>query len=128
MAAWFWINIPLCVVIFSAVVGIPLWMVFRHPDTEEDAAQVSARVRAMPLGAVSQDEANRWTRARDSYPTRMTSRLRGPCTPSTRDSSMSLVADGPLIQVSGRLAEGDSRPTASGTSSTTWSALTMHRW
>ncbi len=32
----------------------------------------------------------------------MTSRVRGPCTPSTRSSSISLVADGPLIQVSGR--------------------------
>ena len=29
----------------------------------------------------------------------MTSSVRGPCTPSTRFSSMSLVADGPLIQV-----------------------------
>ena len=41
-------------------------------------------------------------RAGSAGPTRMTSRVRGPCTPSTRDSSMSLVADGPLIQVSGR--------------------------
>ena len=44
---------------------------------------------------------------------------RGPCTPSTRLSSMSLVADGPLIQVCGR--RGSSRATASGTSATTWS-------
>ena len=34
--------------------------------------------------------------------TTMTCRFRGPCTPSTRLSSMSLVADGPLIQVCGR--------------------------
>ena len=34
-------------------------------------------------------------------PTRTTSRRRGPCTPSTRSSSMSLVADGPEIQVNG---------------------------
>ena len=33
---------------------------------------------------------------------RITSRVRGPCTPSTRSSSMSLVAEGPEIQVSGR--------------------------
>src|ERR1700750_1369643 len=31
-------------------------------------------------------------------------RLRGPCTPSTRISSMSLVADGPEIRVCGRAA------------------------
>jgi len=60
--------------------------------------------------------------------TRMTSSVRGPCTPSTRDSSMSLVAEGPLIQVRGRAALGPSRAMASGTSSTTWAACTMHRW
>ena len=60
--------------------------------------------------------------------TRITSSVRGPCTPSTRDSSMSLVADGPLIQVSGWPERGASRSIASGTSSTTWSARTRHRW
>jgi len=39
----------------------------------------------------------------------MTSSVRGPCTPSTRRSSMSLVAGGPLIQVSGRQARCASR-------------------
>ena len=47
-------------------------------------------------------------------------RWRGPWTPSTRWSSMSLVADGPLIQVSGR--RGSSAASASGTSPTIWSA------
>ena len=43
------------------------------------------------------------------YPTRTTCSVRGPCTPSTRFSSMSLVAEGPLIQVIGRrgVEEGD---------------------
>ena len=43
---------------------------------------------------------------------------------------MSLVALGPLIQVSGRAspASGRSRATASGTSCTTWSACTTHTW
>ena len=49
-------------------------------------------------------------------PATMTCRRRGPCTPSTRSSSMSLVADGPLTQVVGRC--GSSRPNASGTSAT----------
>src|SRR5690606_27746087 len=56
----------------------------------------------------------------------ITSRVRGPCTPSTRFSSMSLVAEGPLIQVSGR--DGSSRATASGTPATIWSCRTTHRW
>ena len=59
-----------------------------------------------------------------AQPTRMTCNERGPCTPSTRSSSMSLVADGPLIQVCGRT--GSSSATASGTSGTTWSARTTH--
>src|SRR5688572_18722960 len=44
-------------------------------------------------------------------------RTRGPCTPSTRSSSMSEVADGPATKVSGRpaLTAPSSTPTASGT-------------
>src|SRR3954465_3189161 len=51
---------------------------------------------------------------------RTTIRVRGPWTPSTRLSSMSLVADGPLIMVRGRC--GVRRGRASGTGGTTWSA------
>ncbi len=32
--AWFWLNIPLCALIFSAVCGIPLWLVIKHPDAD----------------------------------------------------------------------------------------------
>ena len=63
MSGWLWINIPLGVVLFSAMVGIPLWMVFRRPDTGEEIAQTTDRVRAMPLGAVSKVEADRWQNA-----------------------------------------------------------------
>jgi hypothetical protein len=27
-----WMNIPLMVLAFGAWVGVPLWLVFRHPD------------------------------------------------------------------------------------------------
>lgn len=30
--SWFWLNIPLGVVFFLAVSGIPLWLVLKHPD------------------------------------------------------------------------------------------------
>jgi len=30
---WFWINVPLMAVFFLAMTGIPLWLVFKHPDT-----------------------------------------------------------------------------------------------
>ena len=53
-------------------------------------------------------------------------RVRGPWTPSTRCSSMSLVADGPLMNVSGRV--GSSLDSSSGTVSTTWSERTTQTW
>jgi hypothetical protein len=30
---WLWLNIPLMAVFFLAMTGIPLWLVYRHPDT-----------------------------------------------------------------------------------------------
>ena len=30
---WFWMNIPLSVLLFGTVTGIPLWLVIMHPDT-----------------------------------------------------------------------------------------------
>jgi hypothetical protein len=29
---WFWLNVPLMTVFFAAMTGIPLWLVFKHPD------------------------------------------------------------------------------------------------
>lgn len=33
---WLWVDVPLCVLFFLAVSGIPLWMVIKHPDTGPD--------------------------------------------------------------------------------------------
>ncbi|HEX3753009.1 MAG TPA: hypothetical protein VHW06_20735 [Streptosporangiaceae bacterium] len=63
MGTWFWINIPLCAVIFSAVVGIPLWMVIRRPDTGHDVAEARARMARLPLHVVSAEEVVRWRNA-----------------------------------------------------------------
>jgi hypothetical protein len=30
---WFWANIPVMVVFFAAIAGVPLWLSLRHPDT-----------------------------------------------------------------------------------------------
>jgi hypothetical protein len=51
-------------VIFSAMVGIPLWMVIKRPDTGHEVAEVRARIRAIPLHAVSRQEVVRWREAR----------------------------------------------------------------
>src|SRR5690606_39766618 len=63
---------------------------------------------------------------RGQRPTSTTSSRRGPCTPSTRSSSMSLVADGPEIQVSGRA--GERAAIASGTPGTIRPARTTQTW
>jgi hypothetical protein len=63
MGSWFWLNIPLCAVMFSAVVGIPLRMVIKHPDTGHEVERTKARLEAVPLPAVSREEAVRWRNA-----------------------------------------------------------------
>jgi hypothetical protein len=30
--SWFWMNIPPAAIIFSAMAGIPLWMVIKYPE------------------------------------------------------------------------------------------------
>ncbi len=38
---WLWLNIPLMAVFFLAMTGIPLWLVFKHPDRRPVLAQPS---------------------------------------------------------------------------------------
>jgi hypothetical protein len=61
--AWLAANIVLSTLVFAAVVGIPLWMVIKRPDTGREVAETAARVEAIPLHAVSQEEAVRWREA-----------------------------------------------------------------
>ena len=44
---WFWLNMPLAAAFFSAWVGIPLWLVFKHSEraAPSAAAYVPARAR-----------------------------------------------------------------------------------
>ncbi|MGP7998474.1 MAG: hypothetical protein ACLPKI_14290 [Streptosporangiaceae bacterium] len=46
--AWFWLNIPLCTLIFAAVSGIPLWMVIKHPDTGPAAPAAASGSASQP--------------------------------------------------------------------------------
>jgi hypothetical protein len=48
--SWFWINMPLGAVFFAAVAGIPLWLVFRHPDARPaPVAAVDATPQSRPV-------------------------------------------------------------------------------
>jgi hypothetical protein len=42
---WLWLNIPLMAAFFLAVTGIPMWMVFRHPDTGPVTVTRQARAK-----------------------------------------------------------------------------------
>jgi hypothetical protein len=55
---WLWLNIIICVVIFLAFVGVPLWLVNRRPDTGQETADVAALVGAKPIHEVSREEAS----------------------------------------------------------------------
>jgi hypothetical protein len=35
---WFWLNIPLAAAFAAAWMGIPLWLVLKHPDAGPHAA------------------------------------------------------------------------------------------
>jgi len=51
MASWFWLNVPLMVLVFLAVSGIPLWLVLRHPDRGPEHDQRHAHAAALPAAA-----------------------------------------------------------------------------
>jgi hypothetical protein len=42
--SWFWMNIPLAVVFFGLWVGVPMWLILRHPD--QGPAPVAAPAQA----------------------------------------------------------------------------------
>jgi hypothetical protein len=57
---WFWVNIPLCALIFGAVCGIPLWLVIKHPDTAAPPADGSDTVpQARPVALAAPSTASR---------------------------------------------------------------------
>ena len=60
MTGLVWLNIPLVVLVFLAIVGIPLWLTFkrpeRHPDYSEARAHFLAKERR---GRISTEAARR---------------------------------------------------------------------
>jgi hypothetical protein len=43
---WFWLNLPLAAAFFTGWVGIPLWLVFKHPDAGPRAVSADRREHA----------------------------------------------------------------------------------
>jgi hypothetical protein len=52
---WFWMNIPAALAFVAAWVGIPLWMVLRHPSWGAEPAD-SSRTMAAAQTTVLADE------------------------------------------------------------------------
>ncbi len=48
------INLPLCALFLGAWSGIPLWMVFKHPDEKPEGAKALPACRRVPA-------AHRWS-------------------------------------------------------------------
>jgi hypothetical protein len=44
---WFWMNVPLALTFWAVWTGVPLWLVFRHPDS----GPASQRTDAHPQNA-----------------------------------------------------------------------------
>ncbi|MGH3191778.1 MAG: hypothetical protein ACRDPY_28860 [Streptosporangiaceae bacterium] len=44
---WMWMNVPLMVMFFTLAVGIPTWLVLKHPDRKPTLAAAPA-VRTLP--------------------------------------------------------------------------------
>jgi hypothetical protein len=53
---WLWLDIVICAVIFLGIVGVPLWLVSRRPDTGQEVADTAARLEATPMHEISKDE------------------------------------------------------------------------
>ena len=63
---WFWLNIPLAALFFTATAGIPMRMVIKHPDAAPDfsaapqPAEEDTRAHAAQVAA-EQDDAAAWS-------------------------------------------------------------------
>ena len=44
--SWFWLNMPLAAAFFAAWVGVPMWLILRHPDRGPAQATAQAPVQA----------------------------------------------------------------------------------
>lgn len=60
MTGLVWLNVPLIVLAIAAIVGIPLWLTFKRPETFPDYAEARAhylaKVRRAHVAAVAAEQ------------------------------------------------------------------------
>ncbi len=55
-----WLNVPLVVLVFLAIVGIPMWLTFKRPEHHPDYAEARAHFLAKERrGRISTEAARR---------------------------------------------------------------------
>jgi hypothetical protein len=54
---WFWMNIPLEIAFLATWIGIPMWLVFRHPDRGPGAATPTLKLELEVLVSSAEDVA-----------------------------------------------------------------------
>ncbi len=60
MTGLVWLNVPLVVVAFLAIVGIPMWLTFKRPERHPDYSEARAHFRARERrGRISTEAAQR---------------------------------------------------------------------
>ena len=45
--SWFWLNMPLAVAFFAIWVGVPMWLILRHPDRGPAPTMAQAPAQAL---------------------------------------------------------------------------------
>ena len=60
MTSLVWLNVPPVVLVFLAIVGIPMWLTFKRPERQPDYAEARAHFRAKERrGQISTEAARR---------------------------------------------------------------------
>lgn len=60
MTGMVWLNVPLVVLVFLAIVGIPMWLTFKRPERHPDYAEARAHFLAKERrGRISTEAARR---------------------------------------------------------------------
>lgn len=55
-----WLNVPLVVLVFLAIVGIPMWLTFKRPERHPDYTEARVHFRAKERrGQISTEAARR---------------------------------------------------------------------
>jgi hypothetical protein len=54
--SWFWMNVPVEIVFLAAWIGIPMWLVLRHPDRAPGAAAAPLRLELEVLVSAAPED------------------------------------------------------------------------